>query len=981
MRRLIKFSTALFLLVATSLGAIAQTTTVVSGTVKNKAKEGVTAISVTIKGKNAGTFTDDKGNFKFSTTEKQPFTLVFSSVGFASKEIVYSGKTLDVELTESFVLGDEVVVSASRVPEKILESPVSVERISSAAIRQSSAPSYYDLVGNLKGVDVTTASLTFKSISTRGFNGSGNLRLNQIVDGMDNQAPGLNFAVGSFVGLTELDVDNIELLSGASSALYGPGGMNGTLLINSKNPFKYQGLSFQIKGGVNHIDNKQRNRSPFYDWSVRWAKKINDKWAFKIGAQLVQAQDWLAVNQSNYSRLNSSVIPGSRTTDPNYDGVNLYGDETTADISRNAGGVFNNIIGQVNAGVASSIGAAGLAALQGASNSFFGANPTATLPAYNTFLTNTFGAGINPLIANGGTLFLWGNGRGFFNNTQGVSRTGYTEQNAIDPNTVNVKLSGAVHYKINDRVEASIAGHYGVGSTVYTGSDRYSLKNLNMGQYKVELRGKNWYTRAYMTLENSGDSYNSTIATRIFNESWKPSGGGTGWYVQYVQAYTTALAQGANQETAHNSARGFADQGRPSGFLPDNAAFQKVIQTPISQGGGLFLDKTALYQIEGQWNVTKALGLDKKGTDFLVGGNYRNFWLNSEGTLFADKTPGLNSNKIRIGEGGAYAQLSQKLLNDRLKLSVSGRYDKNDNFEGRFTPRFSAVVKLAEGHNLRASYQEAYRFPSTQNQWINLLVSGGIRLMGGLPQLRNFYNFANNPAYTVASVQAFGATGNPALLVRQQFGEFKPEQAKTIEFGYKGLVANKLLIDVYYYQSTYKDFISSVNVIQSNTGSVANLGNNRTIYQISVNATGDVKTRGWGASVEYLLPKNFSVSGNVYSDEMTERPSDPTFITFYNTPKYRTNISFNNSGFLYQNRIGFGITYRWQDEFTYEGSFAVGKVPSFQTVDAMVSYKLPKTKSLLKLGASNLFNKYYINAFGNAQVGGLYYASFSFNVF
>jgi hypothetical protein len=153
------------------------------------------------------------------------------------------------------------------------------------------------------------------------------------------------FSVGSVIGLTELDVDNIELLAGASSALYGSGGMNGTVLINSKSPFKYQGLSFQIKQGVKDVDNYQRGRSPYYDWSVRWAQKIGEKFAFKIGAQFVQANDWLANNPDNYARGvgpggNGFVIPGNRFTDPNYDGVNVYGDETTQNISTIASSVF-----------------------------------------------------------------------------------------------------------------------------------------------------------------------------------------------------------------------------------------------------------------------------------------------------------------------------------------------------------------------------------------------------------------------------------------------------------------------------------------------------------------------------------------------------------------------------------------------------------------------------------------------------------------
>src|SRR6266542_1837602 len=165
----------------------------------------------TIKGSSAGAYTDEKGNFKFTTTQKTPFTLVISSIGFATKEIGYTGQSVDVELETTYALGQDIVVAASRLPERILESPVTIERVNSTTIRNAPGSSYYDALGNLKGVDVTTSSYTFKTVSTRGFNGSGNLRCNQLVDGMDNAAPALNFSVGNVIGLTELDVDNIEL--------------------------------------------------------------------------------------------------------------------------------------------------------------------------------------------------------------------------------------------------------------------------------------------------------------------------------------------------------------------------------------------------------------------------------------------------------------------------------------------------------------------------------------------------------------------------------------------------------------------------------------------------------------------------------------------------------------------------------------------------------------------------------------------------
>jgi outer membrane receptor protein involved in Fe transport len=952
----------------TAISAMAQNAGTIAGTVKNATSgETVAAVSVTVKGTSVGTFTDDKGTFRLNVSQKAPYTLVFSSVGFENQEQVVSAGTskVDVSLKQSFTLGTEVVVAASRVAERILESPVTIERISNATIKNAPVSNYYDLLGTLKGVDVNIASLTFKSISTRGFNGSGNSRLNQFVDGMDNQAPGLNFSVASIIGLTELDVDNIELLPGASSALYGQGGMNGTVLINSKSPFKYQGLSFQVKQGMNHVDNKQRPLAPYKDWTVRYAKKIGDRFAYKFSMQFTEADDWRANSAQNYSRTtgspNGQTIAGTRSSDPNYDGVNFYGDETTSNLAGVGTAVKNGVI--------AAVGSTTFNLLYNAAASY------PTLASYQAFLTTAGGAS---LAAN--APFLWGDKRGYFNNVN-VSRTGYAEQDVVDPTALNVKFQGSIHYKINDNVEASFSAYNGSGNTVYTGSDRYSIKDFSMGQYKLELKAKNWYVRAYTTLENSGASFNSTIAARYFNEQWKPS---TTWYPTYAATYSTLLSNGVSDAAAHAGARAQADIGRPTGYLGNNAMFQALVSTPISKGGAMFLERTSMRAAEGQYNLTEAFGLAKHNADLLVGASTRQFILNSQGTLFAD-----TAGNININETGAYAQLSKRFFGDLLKFSVSGRYDKNENFKGRFTPRASMVVKLKEDHNLRVSFQTAYRFPTTQNQWINLLVGGGTRLMGGLPQLRKFYNFDTNPAYTLASVNAFGASAlagapNPALLKVQSFSEFKPESMNSFEVGYKGLVAKKLLIDFYYYFGQYENFISGVTVLQSRNAAAPSPADvldasKRVAYSISTNSTQKVKTSGWGLSLDYLLPANFSVSSSIYGDQIGDLEAG--FVSYFNTPKMRTNVSLNNSGFAFKNRLGFSAIYRYQDSFTYEGTFGVGRVSSFNTLDAVLTYKLPSMKSLLKLGGTNIMNTYYNTAHGSPQIGGLYYVSFAYNVF
>lgn len=976
MRRL--NSKCFFVAMATivTISASAQNSTTVSGSVKNaKSKELVSAVSVTVKGSSVGTFTDDKGTFRFSSIKSYPVTLVFSSVGFANKEVTLNAasSTVEVVLEPSFTLGNEVVVSASRVPERILESPVSIERVSTAAIRNTAATNYYDILTNLKGVDVVAASLTFKSVGTRGFNSSGNTRLNQIVDGMDNQAPGLNFSVGSVIGLSELDVDNMELLPGASSALYGPGGMNGTVLINSKNPFKYQGLSFQIKQGINHVDAAQRPTSAYNDWAVRWAKKVTDKFAYKITAENMTAQDWLANQTNNYSRgtgtPNGITIPGWRDIDPNYDGVNVYGDETSQSLRSIANAV---------------IAASGVpASAVGFFNAFLANNPAANLATYNAALT---AGGLGALVNSGMSPIFYGAARGMFGN-QMVSRTGYAESDVLDPTTSNFKLTGSLNYMLTDKIEASFSTYFGTGNTVYTGSDRYALRDLRMAQFKFELKHKNWYVRAYATHENSGNSFNGTIATRTFNEAWKPS---STWYPQYMSAYVSAMEQGAPMFMSHMAARNFADQGRPTGFIGNHPLFQSIVRTPIGkrvQGmngleGGQFMDKSRLRVVDAQYNLTEALGLAKHGTDFLVGFNTRQFELNSEGTIFADTLGAIN-----INEFGAYGQLSQKLFKDILKVTISGRYDKNTNFAGRFTPRASAVIKLKQDHNIRLSYQTAYRFPTTQNQWINLLVGGGTRLMGGLPQLRDYYNFGANPGFTLPSVQAFGASAaagapNPALLKAQNFGEFKPESSTSFEVGYKGLFGKVLLIDAYVYNSRYQNFISGVTVLQSR-GSFNPMNllfeSSRIAYSISTNAPGEVTVRGWGASADLLLAKNFTLGANIYSDEIGDLP--PGFVSYFNTSKYRTNITFANSGFGKDNRFGFNLVYRNVSDFFYEGTFGTGQMPGYNTLDGQVSYKFPAIKTLMKVGGTNLLNKYYRTGWGNPAIGGLYYVSFAYNVF
>src|SRR4051812_37152503 len=219
-------------------------------------KEPLSDVSVQVKGTVSGTITNKAGDFKLRTRTKLPFTLVFSSVGFKEQEFEVKslGSDLQIELSTQTVLGNEVVVTASRVAESILKSPVAIEKLDIRAIREAAAPSFYDALENVKGVQMTTSSLTFKVPNTRGFNIPNNFRFMQLVDGVDMQAATLGVPLGNAIGPTELDIQSVEITPGAASALYGMNAINGMANLLTKSPFLYQGLSIYQKTGVNHVD-------------------------------------------------------------------------------------------------------------------------------------------------------------------------------------------------------------------------------------------------------------------------------------------------------------------------------------------------------------------------------------------------------------------------------------------------------------------------------------------------------------------------------------------------------------------------------------------------------------------------------------------------------------------------------------------------------------------------------------------------------
>jgi hypothetical protein len=573
---------------------------------------------------------------------------------------------------------------------------------------------------------------------------------------------------------------------------------------------------------------------------------------------------------------------------------------------------------------------------------------------------------INPLLANGPNY---------------VARTGYPEYGFLDNHATMLKFNAELRYKIHPHLEAIFSGTYGTGNVVYTNDTRYQLKDFKVGQYRAELKADNWFFRAYTTQENSGNTLVAGPTAQLMNESWKPSydpNSGDGWYPQYTGALLNSMASGSDYNSASWAARQQADQGMPAiGSTLFNHLKDSISSTPITSGGTLFQDRSKLYNAEFQYNFSKLIPF----VEIIAGLNWRLYHLNSKGTLFPDY-----DKPIDVYEYSAYVQLTKKLIDNKLTLSASFRDDKNTLFtQPKLTSRFSAVYELTKDNYLRFSYQNAYSFPSniqalqnTMNGYNSFSSGGSTRLLDGT------YHFDQYAPYTLASVQAYQQSQNPAVLQPFVYSNIKPQSVNAFELGYSSVIAKRVMVDALGYFSTWKDFIGYTDVANTpGTHDPTAFNDHGTYmqYNIAFNGGQTVNTYGYAASVSVDLGKRFLVKANYFSDYLVNENNSQ--VNNFNTPHYHINLDFSNSGFGKGQRWSFATALRYKPAYFYvvSGGLASGTVPASVVIDAQISYKLLAARSTIKLGSTNLTNKYYSTGMANPSIGGMYYVTYAYNVF
>lgn len=898
-----------------------------SQTLKGIVKDGQTnepliGASVVAKGISIGAVTDADGKFSLEIQNQVlPITLTVSYIGYVTREFPVKEISSDLKfkLHPDKVVLKEVEITGDRLSEKTKQSPLTVESMDQIAIRETPAFNFYEGLGQLKGVDITSASLGFKIINTRGFNSTSPVRSLQIIDGVDNQAPGLNFSLGNFLGAPDPDVLKVDLIVGASSAYYGPNAFNGVISMTTKDPFQTPGLLVSMKYGERNL----------FEGAIRWAHVIKnktgrEKFAYKLNGYLMRAHDWEANNLDPvYGTLDGKDNPGG------YDAVNRYGDEF----------YFAHDYSQ------------SVRAYPGLNRFYRTGYPEKDLVDYDTRnykITAAFHYKLNDstrliLASNfgSGTTVYQGDNRYslkdilFFQNRVELAQDNkfFIRAYATNESSGNSYDAYFTALLLEEGAKSDI--DWGTDYSTYYSEHAVPAIQALPGYPEFQFPIPPWYT----------DSINYILSQNI----------------PLVDSFHVLAHDYANNQSLSPGEHAFYIPGTPQ----FDSAFNSIIsKESFSEGGSKFFDRSALYHMHGEYRFTH------KFLDLTVGANFRMYRPNSHGTIFSDTS----GKRITNNEYGIYGGTEKRLLKDQLKLNATFRVDKNENFPYLFSPAASAVYSYRK-HVFRASFSSAIRNPTLTDQYLYYNV-GRARLVGNIdgfdslvtiPSLLNFFNTQNADTLEFFNVAPLRPEEVKTIEVGYRASLFSHMfiDASYYYSWYRYFIGYKLgaVIDYNALFNRVTDFI--VYRVASNTKDEVTTNG----FSVGINYY-FADYLSWNANYSY----------NKLDRRGSTDPIIPAYNTPQN--KFNIGISGRDILLpkIHLYHFGFSLNYRWVQGFLYEGSPQfTGFVPTYGKLDVQVNKEFPKIYMTLKIGASNVLNNLKYEVYGGPYVGRLAYVNAVFD--
>ncbi|MCB9252394.1 MAG: TonB-dependent receptor [Flavobacteriales bacterium] len=870
-------------------------------------KQALPGATVKIKGTSVAASTDAAGYFTLPVSNF-PITITINYLGYEDYSQKFNNqpsKNLSIYLEEKTVDVSEVEVISSRITEKEKESPITVESMGVKQIKEVSATTFYEGLGNMKGVDITAASLGFRVINTRGFNSTSPVRSLQLIDGVDNQSPGLNFSLGNFLGAGDLDVNKVDIISGASSAFYGPNAFNGVISMETKNPFLTPGLDFQTK-----IGERQLKEISFRLAQVIPPKSGKDKLAYKICLYSMSAYDWKA---TNYNPSSDSKM--GKDNPGRYDAINIYGDENLA-----FGNDFTESVNKFE--------------LPGLGMYYRNGYKEEELVDYNTNnlkLNTAIHYKITPQ-----SQLIYG-----FN--LGSGTTVYQGDNRYSLKNIRFwqnRLEWSQKDKFFLRFYSTQEDAGDSYDAVFTAL-RLNDATYNLGEWYNQYRS-NWVLLRYKrTVENLlGNQNYDFFRDSLSLDEWAKQ-----IYDPFFEKNKDTLAKLHQQSLDFINTKSGASRLR---YEPGTARFDSMFNVIRSKNfteqGTRFYDKSALYHLQGEYVFTP------KWAKVVTGFSSRLYRPDSKGTIFKDTA----GNTITNYEYGIYAGIDKKTSDKHWKFNLTARLDKNQNFDFLLSPAASVMYIPSQKNSFRLTVSRAIRNPTLADQYLyynvgRAILIGNLSGFDSLISIESFDDYREN--LDVKAIRYLNVK------------PIEPERVLTFEFGYKSEIRKRLFLDFGYYYSIYSNFIGyNIGMVTKFDPVTRFPVGGIQVYRLAANSQDQVSTTGANFGFSYFF-KKYSFTGNYSYNEIFLKKSDDPIVPAFNTPKNKFNLGLSGRElklpFIGKNRFGFNFNYKWIEGFEFTGSpqFS-GYIRTYDMFDAQINYFFPKYYLTLKVGGSNLFGIY-----------------------
>ncbi len=623
-----------------------------------------------------------------SGIDEFPVNAVASYLGYQDQTVTLGGSQDIIKiLLVQEQLSLETIEVRGQGSRMKTELGLTVESLSLQEIQSTSESSFYDVLGSMREADMLTVSFGVKVVNTRGFNSSTPVRSLQLIDGVDNASPGLNYPLGNFVGLPELDVQGVDLVIGASSAFFGPGAFNGVVNMRTKSPFRHKGLDVLLKAGERE----------FKEIGVRWATAFKDKagkerLGVKLNASYLEVYDWVADNANpSSSNLRDSIDidnPGG------YDAVSRYGDEVS--------GNYTSLFEQFRH-----------PGLWRFYRTGYWEEDLANYDSYNLKTS----VGIHYL---------------FDDDIEFIASTNYGRGTTVMQldNRLSLNNVWAMQNKLELRKDDKFfVRFYTTGENAGDTYDIVSTADILQSRWRGNGDWLNGYKNYWF----------SNINPLVKELPGFPAiGPPPDFFYDFNAAEQVIDANSDQIREWHDRARASQDGGYLTPGTPEfQAVFHDITSTKVSEGGTKYVDRSRLYHAHGEYKFSPKF-LD----EITIGANYRFYTPYSEGTIFIDTS----GTSFTTYEYGLYAGAEKKYAGERLKLNLALRLDKHENYDYLFSPAVSAQYRLNQFHSLRFSLSSALRNPTLIDQYYYFRVGSAI-LLGNITGYENLITLESFEEY------------------------------------------------------------------------------------------------------------------------------------------------------------------------------------------------------------------------------------------